>query len=619
MSARTLLRLSVLLAFLLLVAPRNSAQEPRSTSRPEPLKEAPQFARERLSEAPRLVIKNVPESVEDLRDLEQRVQEVVARVAPSVVGLQIGGGQGSGVIIKDGYVLTAGHVSGQPGNKASITLPGGKQIKGKALGRNTGIDSGLIQITDEGKYPAVEVGNSSELKKGQWVVVISHPGGFRLNRGPVVRVGRVLLANNNVIRTDCVLVGGDSGGPVFDLEGRVVGINSRIGTELDQNMHVPVDTFASTWARLARGESWGGAIGSSQPVTATPGGKIVFEKADSLTTSDPPDTRRTSSHFKVYEHPLVPTSCYTIDMTGGDPKKPFDPFLRLEESTGKDLTEDDDGGGNMNARIVFRPERAGTYRIVASTFDPKQTGPFKLSIREYDLKDQIISGEGDALKAFTVPRELVPLLWAKVNRTSPVLLRGTLLDAKSEPVANKELLFRWPGGERKHTSNAKGEVLMALGGSQLKELRVDVPEGLRLLLELTGADGKPVFNSVAPTLTSAGGAIVLEASEKLSDSDTVDRLRPGFRQREHMFKMTAGSTYTIDLESTAFDAYLRLEASNGLQLAADDDSAGNFNARILHRAAREDTVRIIVTSSEPGQTGAYRLTVRQADKKEKTP
>jgi serine protease Do len=72
-------------------------------------------------------------------------------------------------------------------------------------------------------------------------------------------VGRILERNKKVLRTDCTLVGGDSGGPLFDLEGRVVGIHSRIGPTLNMNFHVPVDTFDETWDRLEKAEVWGGA------------------------------------------------------------------------------------------------------------------------------------------------------------------------------------------------------------------------------------------------------------------------------------------------------------------------------------------------------------------------
>ena len=58
------------------------------------------------------------------------------------------------------------------------------------------------------------------------------------------------------ITTDSTLINGDSGGPVFDLDGRLVGINSRIGLDPTQNIHVPIDTFLATWERLAAGQEW---------------------------------------------------------------------------------------------------------------------------------------------------------------------------------------------------------------------------------------------------------------------------------------------------------------------------------------------------------------------------
>src|ERR1700758_5044418 len=102
------------------------------------------------------------------------------------------------------------------------------------------------------------MGKSTSLTKGQWVVSIGHPGGFRPNRTPVVRLGRVLEANANLIVTDCTLVGGDSGGPLFDLDGKVIGIHSRISSGLAFNFHVPVDTYRTTWDRLVKGDVWGG-------------------------------------------------------------------------------------------------------------------------------------------------------------------------------------------------------------------------------------------------------------------------------------------------------------------------------------------------------------------------
>jgi serine protease Do len=210
-------------------------------------------------ELPEVFEKFLPEGVQDLKDIQNQVKKIVDRVMPSIVGLQIGQAQGSGVIIdKEGHILTAAHVSGEAGRKVSIILPDGRRLKGVTLGANIAIDSGLVQITQpDAKFPFVETGHSAELKKGQWVIAIGHPGGYQQGRQPVVRVGRVLEANGKVVRTDCALVGGDSGGPLFDMHGQVIGIHSRIGGSITFNIHVPVDTYTETWERLAGSEVWG--------------------------------------------------------------------------------------------------------------------------------------------------------------------------------------------------------------------------------------------------------------------------------------------------------------------------------------------------------------------------
>lgn len=197
--------------------------------------------------------KAAPESIEDLKVIQDQLKMVVEKVTPATVGVRIGASQGSGVIVsKDGYVLTAGHVSGTPGRDVTIILPDGKTVKGKTLGNNKGIDSGMIKISEEKEFPFVEMGNSAELQKGNWCVAIGHPGGFKTGRSPVVRLGRIVNATKSTVTTDCTLVGGDSGGPLFDMHGKVIGIHSRIGGSIASNMHVPVNTYRDEWEKLTK-------------------------------------------------------------------------------------------------------------------------------------------------------------------------------------------------------------------------------------------------------------------------------------------------------------------------------------------------------------------------------
>ena len=197
------------------------------------------------------------QTLQELLTVEKQVQQLVTRLVPATVGIRVGAAQGSGVIIsKEGYVLTAGHVISKPDQSATLILADGKIVQGKTLGVYETLDAGLIKITEEGPWPVVEQGESDDLKPGTWCIAVGHPLGYQDGRPPVVRVGRLLRSDDGQLQSDCPLVAGDSGGPLFDLSGRVIGINSRIGGSTDMNYHVPVDVYRDHWDRLVDGEHW---------------------------------------------------------------------------------------------------------------------------------------------------------------------------------------------------------------------------------------------------------------------------------------------------------------------------------------------------------------------------
>lgn len=259
--------------------PDGSLTEPPGLAEPEAAKsvalEAKAEKPDNRAELPREVAavldKKSPECLDDLRAIEQQVGRVLAVAMPATVGLQIGSSAGSGVIIsEDGLILTAGHVSGMPHRDVWVILSDGRRVRGKTLGINRGIDSGLIKITEEGKWPYVEMAKAGEIKPGQWVVAVGHPGGFRPNRTAPVRLGRVMFHNDHVVCSDCTLVGGDSGGPLFNMRGEVVAIHSRIGPNIKNNFHVPISTYHATWNRLVTGKAWGGPPPKEQHTQVQP-------------------------------------------------------------------------------------------------------------------------------------------------------------------------------------------------------------------------------------------------------------------------------------------------------------------------------------------------------------
>jgi serine protease Do len=199
-----------------------------------------------------------PHTVAELRDIQERVRKVVDACRKATVNVIVQGGTGSGVIVsEDGYILCAGHVTSKPGRDARITLSDGKVVSAKTLGVNTVMDSAILKIDEPGKYPFRPVGTSADLPTGEWVFALGHPLGLQPGRPPVLRIGRLLPAFDRFMRSDCTLVAGDSGGPLFDLDGNVIGIHSRIGNSTEFNMHTPVDTYIKTWDQLASGQTIG--------------------------------------------------------------------------------------------------------------------------------------------------------------------------------------------------------------------------------------------------------------------------------------------------------------------------------------------------------------------------
>ncbi|MFN3244189.1 MAG: S1C family serine protease [Planctomycetota bacterium] len=195
-----------------------------------------------------------PASLAELRAMQDHVQKLIQRVLPATVALP----GASGVLVqRDGkpFLLCAAHVTLTADKEVDIRLTDGKRLKGTSLGANHQSDVSLVRIDTEGQHAAAEIGRSSELKRGQWVLMLGHPSGRKPGRTAPARLGRVLrVPENGYLVTDCTMQGGDSGGPLFDMQGRVVGINSRINGNLAMNMHAPVDALVAEWQQLQEGK-----------------------------------------------------------------------------------------------------------------------------------------------------------------------------------------------------------------------------------------------------------------------------------------------------------------------------------------------------------------------------
>ncbi len=199
----------------------------------------------------------------DVNALQERIHSTIEKVQPAVVSIRQQGGLFSGVIVSGtGTILSAGHAV-DPGKRYQVFLPDGRRFTAVGKGTNPRADCALLQITDKVEdLPFVRIGDSSTVVVNQPCLSLSFPGGQGNEKEPRVRFGRVVSVGNT-LQSTALMEPGDSGGPLFDLQGRVIGIHSRIGRQMDRNYEVPVNTFKQYWNELHREEVFTG--GPSAP------------------------------------------------------------------------------------------------------------------------------------------------------------------------------------------------------------------------------------------------------------------------------------------------------------------------------------------------------------------
>ena len=196
-------------------------------------------------------------SFEELHSVQNTIKKLLNKSKIATVALEVNGASGSGVIIsEDGYIFTAAHISGTPKTPVRVYMHDGKIYNAESLGVFPKADIGLVKISDPvgKKLPYVKMANSQNSDVGDWCYALGHPNGFIKNRGAVIRVGKLIDIQPHLIWTDCTLLGGDSGGPLFNLKGEVIGVNSRIFDNSDENIHGPADLVIMNWSELIKGK-----------------------------------------------------------------------------------------------------------------------------------------------------------------------------------------------------------------------------------------------------------------------------------------------------------------------------------------------------------------------------
>ncbi|HEX6530734.1 MAG TPA: DegQ family serine endoprotease [Burkholderiales bacterium] len=224
---------------------------------------------------------------------EDPLQEFFRRFMPDSPDRERGPGGlglGSGFIIsEDGYVLTNAHVVAGDGEVTVRLADAKREFKAKVIGADERTDVALLKIEAKG-LPTVKLGKSGALQPGEWVAAIGSPFGFEntITAGIVSATGRSLPAETYVpfIQTDVAVNPGNSGGPLINLAGEVVGVNSMIysqtGGYMGVSFAIPIEVALEVTKQLrSEGKVTRGRLGVRiQPMTKELAQSFKLKEAD---------------------------------------------------------------------------------------------------------------------------------------------------------------------------------------------------------------------------------------------------------------------------------------------------------------------------------------------------
>ncbi|MEE2895075.1 MAG: trypsin-like peptidase domain-containing protein [Planctomycetota bacterium] len=203
-----------------------------------------------------------PPIADRLRDIETQVVDVVERTMPSVVRVTTAGRVGTsatGVVFdRSGLVLTAGHVVEGDPRRLSIELPDGRRFRARVVSSvfDGDVDLGVLDVIEPDDEPVdlpwSPLAPADSLERTDWVVVLGHAASIEsaADPAPAARIGRVIGLDRAELALDGPIDAGDSGGPVFDLEGRIVGIASRCGHLAWQNLATSIEAIRAWMPHL---------------------------------------------------------------------------------------------------------------------------------------------------------------------------------------------------------------------------------------------------------------------------------------------------------------------------------------------------------------------------------
>ena len=320
---------------------------------------------------------------------QDRTEETNVRVyqqaSPAVVSIDTEKTNGSGTIITpDGLVLTNAHVVAEE-TTVNIVLADGQELIADVIAfGEVGLDLAVLQIRDARNLPTVPIAATGSVKVGQRAFAIGNPfGQFRgtLTVGIVSRIDQ----DRSLIQTDAAINPGNSGGPLLNSRGELIGVNTAIftrgrgGGNIGIGFAILVDQIPPFLQAVRDGNALTEAP-STQPMIfsqqdAEPielDGPAVMGNLDNKDNILPVD----NSYYDIYAFEGTAGQEVTIEMSSDE----IDSYLILLSADGSELAQDDDSGGDKNAKITVTLPIDGTYTFLANSYEAGQSGNYQLKV-----------------------------------------------------------------------------------------------------------------------------------------------------------------------------------------------------------------------------------------------
>ncbi|MGL5081899.1 MAG: DVUA0089 family protein [Microcoleaceae cyanobacterium] len=336
---------------------------------------------------------------------EQANIRVYEQASPAVVSIDTETANGSGTIITpDGMVLTNAHVVAA-GGEVKLKLADGKEVVADVVAfGDPGLDLAILKIRNVSNLPTIKIARPGSIKVGQRAYAIGNPfGQFQgtLTVGIVSRIDQ----ERNLIQTDAAINPGNSGGPLLNSEGELIGVNTAIftrgqsGGNIGIGFAISVDKIppflqavkegrAPTVAQVSRPMAF--TSENAEPVKVD--GPEVAGRLDNGDPILPVD----NSYYDIYAFEGKAGQQVMIEMKSRE----IDSYLILLDAEGAELAQDDDGGGENDAKIVVTLPQDGTYTFLANSYDAGELGGYQLQLRTATLRQPSASPpvEGMILK-----------------------------------------------------------------------------------------------------------------------------------------------------------------------------------------------------------------------------